>query len=325
MSSAAGAGGDTPREVPTGTAASSRDSDRALEFEKFFREYFPKLIRFLASGGIRTDIAEDAVTEAMITTYERWDTTENPAAFVRTVARMKAIDAHRREHRRTVLVPDLPEDLQITRDDPQHDLDQVLGVLTSLPQRQREVLMLTATGYTPAEIGERVTSSAPSVRSALSAARKTLRARLDHQSDDAEHTGACTCRQFKGGAVHNFGQAGCRYADNEILVAMNRIDRDRLIADLPPLLTEKQRLVCLTVDVEGLTLQDAAAQLGMSVSVLQQIRRGAWRRLQRHLTTPPPAPGPDHAAHPRQRLCDDRARQGSTPWSTEPAAEAAGQ
>uniref|UniRef100_UPI003F491E93 RNA polymerase sigma factor n=1 Tax=Saccharothrix espanaensis TaxID=103731 RepID=UPI003F491E93 len=79
-------------------------------------------------------------------------------------------------------------------------------------------------------------------------------------------------------------------AESEILAMLGRVDHERLLAELPRLLTERQRQVVLAVDVDGLTQAEAAAQLGISVRGLQEQRKAALARLRRHLTTPPAAP-----------------------------------
>ncbi|WP_309114628.1 sigma-70 family RNA polymerase sigma factor [Saccharothrix sp.] len=76
-------------------------------------------------------------------------------------------------------------------------------------------------------------------------------------------------------------------AESELSAVLGRVDHERLLAELPRLLTQRQRQVVLAVDVDGLTQARAARQLGLSVRGLQEQRKAALRRLHRHLTSPP--------------------------------------
>lgn len=81
-------------------------------------------------------------------------------------------------------------------------------------------------------------------------------------------------------------------SDKEILAALGRIDYERLVQQLPTLLTERQRQVIVAVDIECLPQARAARQLGMSLRGLQNLRKTALDRLRQHLTAPPSASGP---------------------------------
>ncbi|MCC8247641.1 RNA polymerase sigma factor [Saccharothrix luteola] len=70
---------------------------------------------------------------------------------------------------------------------------------------------------------------------------------------------------------------------NEILAMLGRLDHERLLAELPRLLTGKQRRVIVAVDVLGLSQPQAARQLGMSLSGLEKLRARALTRLREHL------------------------------------------
>ena len=74
---------------------------------------------------------------------------------------------------------------------------------------------------------------------------------------------------------------------NEILAVLGRVDHERLLAELPRLLSEKQRRVIVAVDVLGLAQPSAARQLGMSLSGLEKLRARALTRLREHLGAAP--------------------------------------
>ncbi|GAA1312240.1 sigma-70 family RNA polymerase sigma factor [Saccharothrix xinjiangensis] len=73
---------------------------------------------------------------------------------------------------------------------------------------------------------------------------------------------------------------------NEFLAVLGRVDHERLLAELPRLLSEKQRRVIVAVDVLGLSQPHAARQLGMSLSSLEKLRARALTRLREHLVAP---------------------------------------
>lgn len=77
---------------------------------------------------------------------------------------------------------------------------------------------------------------------------------------------------------------------NEILAVLGRVDHERLLAELPRLLTEKQRRVIVAVDVLGLSQPQAARQLGMSLSALEKLRARALTCLRGHLAAPAERP-----------------------------------
>jgi DNA-directed RNA polymerase specialized sigma24 family protein len=55
-------------------------------FDSFFRQRFARtVVLLIAMGASRAD-AEDAVQEAMILAWRQWDTLQEPAVWVRTVA-----------------------------------------------------------------------------------------------------------------------------------------------------------------------------------------------------------------------------------------------
>ncbi|OLF04574.1 RNA polymerase sigma factor [Actinophytocola xanthii] len=71
---------------------------------------------------------------------------------------------------------------------------------------------------------------------------------------------------------------------NDVLAALGRIDHERLIEQLPQLLTERERQVIVAVDVDGLPAGRAAALLGITVDGLRRRRNAGLDRLRRHLT-----------------------------------------
>jgi RNA polymerase sigma factor (sigma-70 family) len=76
-------------------------------------------------------------------------------------------------------------------------------------------------------------------------------------------------------------------SDKEILAALGRIDHERFLEKLHVLLTEREREVIVAIEVEQLTQQQAARQLGISVEGLRKMQARALNRLRQYLTAPP--------------------------------------
>lgn len=126
-------------------------------------------------GASRAD-AEDAAQEAMVLAWQKWDSIDDHAAWVNTVAVRSYWKLLRT---RSVTVP-LPKsaseaivksDLSIFTEEQQH----VLSVLRQLPLKQRLVVALTYDGWTCKEVAEVLGISEATVRSHLRHVRKSLK------------------------------------------------------------------------------------------------------------------------------------------------------
>src|SRR5690606_13896111 len=72
----------------------------AIDIERIFREENGRVLAILIGALGDFDLAEDALQEAFVTALERWPrdgVPDNPAAWMVTVGRRKAIDRLRRE------------------------------------------------------------------------------------------------------------------------------------------------------------------------------------------------------------------------------------
>ena len=126
--------------------------------------------------------AEDAVQETYLKLWDKrdgLDAVESPKAY--SIRLLKNLCLNRiRQAQQLVLRPELPE-LEAGR--PQDDeldarrrLDSVLAGIKSLPDRQREILILrTFEGLSYDEIAKRTGLGKPSLRVMLTRARKTLK------------------------------------------------------------------------------------------------------------------------------------------------------
>jgi RNA polymerase sigma-70 factor (sigma-E family) len=134
--------------------------------------------------------AEDALQEALISLYRRWDrvvAADNPDAYVHRSLVNASLQLLRRRRR-----IELPPTLDLSRSDAGHDKavsdrQHMLQVLASLPPRQRAVLVLAFyEDRNEAEIAEAMSCSRGTVKSQKARALATLRERLG--SDDDERT-----------------------------------------------------------------------------------------------------------------------------------------
>ncbi|MFD7639531.1 RNA polymerase sigma factor [Kitasatospora sp. NPDC059795] len=152
-------------------------------FEDFYRQSAPKLLAY-ARHRYQLDgtVAEDLVQEALISIYRRWDEIRNvqsPLAYAYRAVRNRVVDHHRQSHRREIreISADAGDGTNAF-EDPMSNIDELLSVtplIDQLPQRQREILLMsTVYGMTHDEIARALRINPSTVAVHLSAARKRL-------------------------------------------------------------------------------------------------------------------------------------------------------
>ena len=131
------------------------------------------------------DSAEDALQELYLKLWqsrESLDTVRNPKAYAITLLKNICIDRIRRESRMTY--PEtLPEPETFRTQDDEYDsrerLSQALEAVKSLPDRQRQILILrTVQGLSYEEISARTGMNNLTLRVLLSRARSTIKSKL---------------------------------------------------------------------------------------------------------------------------------------------------
>jgi len=150
----------------------------ASEFQPFFEREFAQLVRALVPTTASVGDAEEAVQEAMVRAYERWDrvsTLQSPAGYVYVTA----INVHRRSRRRLGRllfgrqVDVEASDAGLIDDFLERDL--LVSRLALLPQANRDALLLVGwLGLGAAEAGEILKIKPASVRSRVHRARALL-------------------------------------------------------------------------------------------------------------------------------------------------------
>ena len=145
-----------------------------MEFEAFYREHRDGLVRLCFLTTLDLEVAADAAQEAMLRAFGRWATLkdEMPLAWVRRVALNLCRSRWRRAQRELHLLPRL---YSVPPSPSTRDLDLV-GTLRSLPDRQREAVVLRYWGDLSVEQCASVMAvSVGSVNQHLSRARSALR------------------------------------------------------------------------------------------------------------------------------------------------------
>jgi RNA polymerase sigma factor (sigma-70 family) len=148
-----------------------RDDVEAVDFEDFYREEFPGLVRAMFLLVPDVDEAQELAQEAMVRVYERWERVsvmESPGGYLVRVA----TNLNRRRVRR--LAGAGLHDVEV--DPPRRDL---ADAISSLSVRLREAFMLVDWLGMSSDEAARILHIAPaSVRSRVHRARQELRAKL---------------------------------------------------------------------------------------------------------------------------------------------------
>ncbi len=157
------------------TEAELRRSDAAstrADFDAVYQSSYADMVRLAWSMVDRRDLAEEVVQDAFAALYRRFDTVEQPMAYVRVCV----LNNCRKVLRRRRLARRQPDPVE-TAVEAEHD--HLFDVLRSLPARQREVVVLRyQLGMSDAEIAEALGIPLGSVKSALSRAKDRLREEL---------------------------------------------------------------------------------------------------------------------------------------------------
>lgn len=150
------------------------------DFAAFVRAALHGVIRYVVKCGASIDEAADAVQEALVRAYVDWPTIENPEGWLRVVAVRHHLRARVRriDELEKLREAGYTDDCTTTPEFCGDRTAEVLRQLHQLPMRQREVLALTADGFSAGEVAELLGISTGTVRSNLRHARQTLRDRL---------------------------------------------------------------------------------------------------------------------------------------------------
>jgi RNA polymerase sigma-70 factor (ECF subfamily) len=145
-----------------------------LDFDALFVEWYPRLVARLASAGGDLHEASDAVQDAFVQAYERWQSVgayERPEAWIQRVALHRLIDRRRKRDRTRSLI----ERLRIVPVAPPAEPSDVAAAVARLPPGQRVAVVLHYFDDLPLDAVARLCGiSVGTVKSQLSDARQTL-------------------------------------------------------------------------------------------------------------------------------------------------------
>lgn len=153
------------------------------DLEQVYAAYYPRLVAELTAVSGSRAAAEDCANEAFTRLVLHWNKVsryDSPIAWLRTVGYRLAVDEHRRRRRLAPLLDHEP-DAQTAHDQLRNR--EIWQAVLDLPLPQREVVVRRAAqDLTDAEIAEDLKLPIGTVKSRLSRARTTLRARLGEPS-----------------------------------------------------------------------------------------------------------------------------------------------
>jgi len=162
-----------------------------LEYDDVYAALWPRLLRtaYAVSGDL--GVAEDAVQTAFAKAYRSWrrvSRLESPEAYVRRMVVNEVLNDRRRARRRHEITSDAPPERAVLNghDDALGD-DSLWRAVTSLPPRQRAVLVLRYyEDLSEQQIADALGCRPGTVKSQASAALATLRTRVEHPSRQRE-------------------------------------------------------------------------------------------------------------------------------------------
>jgi RNA polymerase sigma-70 factor, ECF subfamily len=139
----------------------------AAAVEELVVRISPPLLRFFGRSGAGPTEAEDLLQDCWIRIHRSRHTyraSEPVMPWIYAIARHTRLDAHRKRHRlesREVLVASIPEGLHQTAPEAVAEEDQFARLVASLPEAQREVIMMLKVSGMSLEEVARATSSTP--------------------------------------------------------------------------------------------------------------------------------------------------------------------
>ena len=161
------------------------------DYDDFYVALRPRLVRtaYAVSGDL--GVAEDAVQTAFAKAYRSWrriSRLESPEAYVRRMAVNEVLNTRRTAHvRREVVRAELPDAPGATHDDGTLVHDEMWRAVSTLPPRQRAVLVLRYyEDLTEQQIADALGCRPGTVKSQASAALASLRRRLGDPSRAGE-------------------------------------------------------------------------------------------------------------------------------------------
>lgn len=148
------------------------------EFEKIYRNFYPKLFRIAAkllqdSEGAK-DVVQDVFTSYYHTLQGRKSINDLEKWLVRSTIN-KGID-YRRKNARLVVVEDVQTEMNIVEN--QNDVSEILNVVEHLGEKEKTMIVLYSEGYSYKEIAEITGKKFNSVGKTLSRIMEKIKKQL---------------------------------------------------------------------------------------------------------------------------------------------------
>lgn len=152
-----------------------------VDFDGFFREWFPRLVSLGVTMVGRSDVARDVAQESLVRAYRQWDVVgkyDSPGAWTRKVAVNLLLDHLRSAGRERAAVERLAGRPAATASEP--GVEQWTELVAGLSERQRVIVTLFYADDLSVEAIADVVGVAPgTVKAQLFKARERLRAMLE--------------------------------------------------------------------------------------------------------------------------------------------------
>ena len=161
------------------------------DFSELFNEHFQRLYRYLDRLAGDPELAADIAQETFVRLYERKTVPDAPAAWLVTVAMNLFRNAHSTRQRRRRLLEVVP-DAEAFADrsvPPAHSIEsreierRVRRALDGIPERERQLLLLRAEGYSYRDIAEALDLHEGSVGTLLARAKRAFRDRYEDRAN----------------------------------------------------------------------------------------------------------------------------------------------
>jgi RNA polymerase sigma factor (sigma-70 family) len=160
------------------------------DFVELFNAHFHRLHRYVDRLSGEPELAADIAQETFMKLYQRGSLPDEPGAWLVTVATNLLRNAHTTRVRRNTLLKVVP-DAQMYADrpvSPVHTGDRdtqrrVRAALDRMPERERQMLLLRAEGYSYKEISQALDITETSVGTLLARAKRAFRDFYEGKSD----------------------------------------------------------------------------------------------------------------------------------------------
>ncbi len=150
------------------------------EFDRFYRREYPAVLALTHVMTGNPSQAQDLAQDAFVAAFQKWNTIDNPSAWIRTVVTNRSRSWFRKRYREArallrVQTPDAAPPAEL-----QAESSEFWATVRSLPTRQAQALTLFYLESMPtAQIGRILGCSESTVRVHLTRGRRALAEKLE--------------------------------------------------------------------------------------------------------------------------------------------------